>query len=134
MGTFTEGHHALEFLLSELPGHQSRDKATLISGQNLPAGRVLGRITASGKYTEMDPGASDGSQIAAAILYGNTDATSADTECVVIARGAEVREVIGYVNFLGTADVSITWKSGTTDPQKATARGELASVGIITRN
>lgn len=51
---------------------------TLITGQNLQRGTVLGRITASGKYTAATSAASDGSQNATAILAEDTDATSAD--------------------------------------------------------
>lgn len=45
MSTITEGRHRAEFLRSELPGYQSRDVGTLKSGENLPAGRILGKIT-----------------------------------------------------------------------------------------
>jgi hypothetical protein len=41
----TETTHALEFLLSEAPGGRSRDEGTLLTGQNLAAGVVVGQIT-----------------------------------------------------------------------------------------
>jgi hypothetical protein len=41
----TEGKHAGEFLVSEAPGSRSREVVTVLSGQNLKAGDVLGRIT-----------------------------------------------------------------------------------------
>ena len=132
--SFEEGHHAAEWLLSEAPGHQSRDVGTLKSGNNLPSGRVLGQITATGKFTELDPAAGDGSQVAAGVLFANVDATAADVAAVVISRGAEVKEALGLTNDLGTAFVTITWKSGTTDPQKAQARSELLAAGIVVRS
>ena len=44
MTTLTESPHAAGFLLSEAEGHRSRDNGVLISGQNLQAGAVLGKI------------------------------------------------------------------------------------------
>lgn len=41
----TETNHALEFLLSEAPGQRSREAGVLLTGQDLAAGAVLGRIT-----------------------------------------------------------------------------------------
>jgi hypothetical protein len=41
----TEGQHAGEFLLSEAPGNLSRENVTVLSGQNLKAGAVVGRVT-----------------------------------------------------------------------------------------
>lgn len=54
------------------------DSVTLITGQNLTRGALLGRITASGKYTLCNTGAADGSQTPVAILAQDTDATAAD--------------------------------------------------------
>ena len=45
---------------------------------NSPPGTVLGRITSGGKYTVLTPGASNGSQNAAGLLWGAADATDAD--------------------------------------------------------
>jgi hypothetical protein len=60
---------------------------TLITGQNLVRGTLLGQITASGKYTLALSASSDGSQTPRAVLKHDCDATSADTECVVIEQG-----------------------------------------------
>lgn len=47
--TFAEGAHTGEFLISECDQpNYSRDVVTLISGQNLGAGTVLGKITLAG--------------------------------------------------------------------------------------
>lgn len=40
----TEAMHAGEFLMSEAPGARSRDAVTVLSGQNLVAGAVVGRV------------------------------------------------------------------------------------------
>lgn len=54
---------------------------TLITGQNLARGAVIGRITASGKFTLCDPDAVDGSEQAVGILVHAIDATAADKGC-----------------------------------------------------
>jgi hypothetical protein len=63
------------------------DKGTLVSGQNLVRGSLLGRITTGGKYTLALSASSDGSQVPVAILAHDCDATSADKECVVYKAG-----------------------------------------------
>ncbi|WP_027853846.1 head decoration protein [Marinobacterium litorale] len=40
----TEGQHAGEFLVSEAPGTQSRESVTVLSGEVLKAGHVVGKI------------------------------------------------------------------------------------------
>jgi len=45
MANLTEGIHAAEFLVSEAPGHRSREEITVLSGQDLVAGQVLGKVT-----------------------------------------------------------------------------------------
>ncbi len=88
--SLTEGKRAGEFLLSEGNGKISRETIILVAGQNLEAGTVLGKITASGKYAAYADGAADGTETAVAILYDNVDATAGDVDAVVIARYAEV--------------------------------------------
>lgn len=45
MTELTEGQHRAEFLVSEGEGSISRDTATVLAGQNLKAGHVLGKVT-----------------------------------------------------------------------------------------
>jgi len=47
MTTLTEGQHAGDFVVSEAVGSRSREQVTLVSGQNLSAGAVLGQITSA---------------------------------------------------------------------------------------
>jgi hypothetical protein len=91
MSIQTEGVRAGEFLISEANGTRSRDSG-VITGGKYPAGQVLGMVTASKKYTAYTPGASNGSQNAAAILYSPTDASAEDTSSAIISRDAEVSE------------------------------------------
>lgn len=114
-----ENPHAGEFILSEGAGKISRDDIVLASGQSLQAGAVLGQISASLKFKEYDPGALDGSQSPAGILFAETDAGSADKGAVSIARLAEVKAS------------SLRWKNGVTDNQKLTALAALAASKFI---
>jgi hypothetical protein len=74
----------------------------------------------SGNYVRHDPTATDGSEIAAAILWEAVD------EDDVVSRTVIVRdaEVVG---------AHLTYSASATDAQKATARAQLAERGIITR-
>lgn len=62
---------------------------TIVSGQTavLTKGTVLGKITASGKYTPYTSGASDGSNSAKLILAESVDATTADASAICFAHG-----------------------------------------------
>src|SRR5262245_16758545 len=44
MPTLTEGQHAGEFVVSLAPKTLSREKIVVLSGQNLKAGAVVGRV------------------------------------------------------------------------------------------
>lgn len=45
MASATEAMHAAEFLVSEASGNRSRETITVLSGQDLVAGQVLGKVT-----------------------------------------------------------------------------------------
>lgn len=120
MTTLTEGKYPGEFILSEANCSRSRETGTLVLGQNLSAGAVLGIITASGKLAAYDNDAVDGTQTAAGILFDNVDATAADVAGVVyFARDAEVRKS------------DLAWKD--TDAETA-GTPQLKTLGIIVRN
>ena len=117
----TETIHAGEFQPVLANGDRSLEVVTLISGQDLQAGTVLGKITASGKYTQHDQDAADGSEAAAAILYNEDDASGGDKNAVVVIRDATV------------AGASLTWQPDIDAGEKTTAIAELAALGIIVR-
>lgn len=54
------------------------DTLTILSGQVLPRGAVLGKVTASGKYILSLAAANDGSQTPSVILADAVDATGGD--------------------------------------------------------
>ena len=121
--TLTSSIPQAAFLLSEANNTRSREQIVLATaaGNNLKSGAVLGKITASGKYTVLAPTASDGSQTAAGILYWNADASAADQRTVAITNEAEVNDQL------------LGWPAGITAPQKAAAIGQLLTLQIKLR-
>ena len=123
MTTLSEGKHAGGFLVWEVLRDYTRETVTIASGAGkLAPGTVLGKITTGGKYTVLTPGASNGSQNAAGILWGGVEATDADAPGVVILRGPAI------VN-----RHEIIWPEGATEAQITAATTALAALGIILR-
>lgn len=120
MATLTEGKHDGEFIgeLAMGIGYHV-DLGTLISGQNHSAGTVVGKISASGKYTILAPAAVTGEQAAAGITYANANASAADLTTRFMLRGPAI--VNGN---------DLVWPGGITAPQKATAIAQLLALGI----
>lgn len=110
------------FLKLEADQGYSRKDITLVAGQNLLAGTVLGKITASGKFTAFDNDATDGSQTAVAVLLADTNASSGDVKCVAIARHA----IVAKQGLKFGAAV-------TTQAEKDAAYLELEAAGIVVR-
>lgn len=120
MATLSEGIRTAGFM-GELPIDigAGADKCTIITGQNLSAGTVVGKITASSKFTILAPAAADGSQTAAGIIFDNVNATAADKSGMVLLRGpAQVNQN------------DLTWPVGITAPQKTAAIAQLLALGI----
>lgn len=72
------------------------ESITLLSGQNLVRGALLGRITASGKYVLSLAAASDGSQNPVAILAVDTNATGGDRVTPAYFRGDFQADAVTY--------------------------------------
>jgi hypothetical protein len=117
----TESNYLGDWLKFEEDNLYSRDEVTVISGQNLATGTVVGIITASGKATQLAPGATDGSENAAGVLLNAVDASAGDQPGVMIARHA-ICSAHGLV-----------WPASITGPQKAAALSQLKSLGIVVR-
>ena len=112
-----EGKNPGEYLVHEESCDLSREKVTLAAG-NLVDGTVLGKVTASGKYVILAPAAVDGSEKAAGILRGNTDASVAETDAII------------HNNLIKARDENLTWPDAITGSQKTTAIAELAALHI----
>lgn len=118
MATITETSHAGEFIITEPYGVHLRETVTLVSGQSVVAGEVLGVITVGGKYAVFDQDASDGTEDAAAIAYDACDASSADADCVVITKKAVVRAT------------DLTWPSDLEEGELTAATVQLNALDI----
>jgi hypothetical protein len=91
MVTLNEGRYASDWLKREADSLFSREEAVIVSGAGVVvSGTVVGKITASGKYTPVTVAATDGSEDAAGIVMWDVDATGADAPAVIIARDAIV--------------------------------------------
>jgi hypothetical protein len=100
----------------------SRERVTLVVGQTLPLGAVVGLITASGKVMQLDPSATDGSQVAAGVLIQPCDAALAErNDGLMVARHAIV------------ADHALTWPTGITAGEQAAAIVQLKALGVLVR-
>ncbi len=113
-----------DVLKYEVNPNYTRDVITLLAGMPYPVGSVLGKITASGKYKLATSGGTDGAQTAVAVLLYAVDATLADAQGIVVARGPSIvsRAALAY-------DATIN------DAGKITTKlGQLATVGIIARD
>lgn len=83
----TTGTNTQDFLIHGDYDDLVARKITIITGQNLVRGAVLGKITASGKYNLSLSAASDGSQVPDLILAENIDASAADVAALAYSRG-----------------------------------------------
>lgn len=119
--TFDGNKHMSDVVKYDVQSY-SRDDAIIASGSGeLEIGTVLGVVSASGKFKPVNPDATTGEQVAAAVLLTAVDASEADADAVVLSRHATV------------ADGGLIWPSDITDAEKASAVAELAAVGIISR-
>ena len=112
----TEGMHAGEFIgeLAMGVGYHC-DEITVLSGQDLVAGAVIGKVTASSKYVAFDnAGTDDGRRTAAGILVGAVDASGGDTKGLALLRGPAV------VN-----KNDLTWAAGIDATEQAAALATL---------
>ena len=123
MTVLVETRHPGEFILSEANGQRSRETITLASGAGvIAAGTVLGKGTASGKYVASAVGASDGSEVPAAINIYGADASASDVTVSAIVRDAEVN------------GKCLTWHADRDQPaERAAANAALANLGVIVR-
>ena len=122
MSVLAEPLNLGDLLKYEAPNLYSRDRVTVASGQNLPLGTVLGIVTASGKYKQLDPSAEDGTQVAAGVLLQACDATLIDRDDgLVVARHAIV------------SDHALQWPEAITAAEKASAIAQLKALGVLVR-
>lgn len=121
MATYTESNKVSDIVRWEQDKAYSREEVTIASGQNLAIGTVLGKVTSSGEYTQINFSATDGSEDAAGILLGDVDASSGAAQGVALVRDSIV------------ITTDLVWPSGATEAQKNQALAQLKELGIVTR-
>jgi len=90
--------------------------------QTLEKGAVLGLITASGKYTGLDPDAADGSAVAKVVLAEDvTIAADADAKALAVFHGDVIKDALVWTH------------TGITEAEQTAAYGELQGAGIYAR-
>ena len=124
MSVLTQPPTMGDVLKYELNPNYTRETVTLLAGATYPVGAVLGRVTASGKYKLSTSGGSDGAQTATAVLLYATDASAADQEAIVIARGPAIISKAALVFDASVDDAAKT----------ATKHGQLVALGIVPRD
>jgi hypothetical protein len=100
---------AAEFLLSEAAGQRSRENIIVTqTGAAIASGTVLGKITASGKYIPYLNTATDGSEVAAGVLYSPLAAATGDVKAAALVRDCEViRAALVGLDTAGEADLKL---------------------------
>lgn len=89
MTVLIEGRRPGGFIVWEAFRDYCRETVTLAAG-TLEPGTVLGRVTASGHYVAHLADATDGSETAAAVLWGRADAADGPAPGVALLRGPAV--------------------------------------------
>ena len=124
MPVLTEPPSLGDVLKYEVNPNYTREAVTLPIGTNYPSGAVLGRVTASGKYTLSPATGADGSQTAVAVLLYPVNATLADAVGIVVTRGPAI-----------VSRAALAYEATVNDAAKISAKiTQLAAVGIIARD
>lgn len=123
MTTLTQGLGISDIVSFEENSFYSRESGTVITGADLVAGTVVGKITASGKWAISETDAVDGSEVPSGVLLTKADAASADVpNAIILVRHATV--VRDSLTYGATID---------DEAKRTTACVALATVGIIAR-
>lgn len=122
MTVLTQGVQPLEFLLSEADGMRARENetVTVAGSEALVSGRVLGKLSATGKWVAYDDVGTDGSEIAAGVLGTPLAGVNGDYKALVFVRDCEV---IGSM---------LNW-GALAAPAIANGKADLKAIGVIVR-
>ncbi len=122
MTTYTEPKYLSDVLLVEVAHGWTKQNVVLSATTvTLGIGVVLAKL-ATGEYAPIDLAATDGTEKAVAVLATEAKVSAATQKTVVIARGATV------------AKNQLIFPAGATEPQIATALGELEALGIVAQD
>ena len=111
-----------DLLKYEEKGLYSRDRVTLAAGQTLVLGTVLGKVAANSRVKQLDPSATDGTQVACGVLLQDCDAYLVDRDdALMLARHGTV------------AQHALTWPDAITVAERDAAIEQLKTLGILVR-
>jgi len=124
MTELTEGQHKAEFLVSEANGSLSRDVVTILHGQNLQAGHVLGKVSVGsatgaaatgnvGNGTITDVSVGSGVKAGTYVIDCIEPATGGGTFAVEEPGGSIIGTAQAGTPFVGAINFTLT--AGTTD-------------------
>lgn len=118
----TEPKHAEECVFWEAHPNYCREEKTIVSGQNLGANKVVGKITSGGKFAVYNNSGGDGTESAAGILLSAVDASGGDKKGAVLVRGPAI-----------VKSAMLDW--GTSDGAAITAGiADLAALNILVQD
>ncbi|ADZ91095.1 head decoration protein [Marinomonas mediterranea] len=117
MVTKTKAPGAGQYIVEEVGQYLSRDKKVITAGK-YSACTVMGKVSASSKFKQLDPTVTDGAENASAILFDAVDASSGDVEGVLSTALTAARAS------------DLVWPEGISDAQKTAAIAKLAVNGI----
>lgn len=117
----TEGTYTPDNLIAGNAHLLVARKVTIISGQNVVRGAVLGKITASGKYSLSLSAATDGSETPDLILAEDCDASAGDKTALAYARGdfADIALTLGTAHTVASITEGLRAKGITIIPAMA---------------
>lgn len=92
--SFTSTSFVPDGLIAKESDDLVSEKITLVSGQNLKRGAVIGKITTSGKYTLSLAAAADGSQTPDYVLAEDCDASAGDKPALGYSAGNFIAEKV----------------------------------------
>jgi hypothetical protein len=93
-----------------------------------PIGTVIGQVTATGKFKVVEATATDGSQVASAVIVGDFMGHPVP---VTVAANTDTKFLVLYRGICGVADKALTFGASVTPGAlTTTAYAQLAAVGI----
>lgn len=122
MATMTMNARKAGYVVSEVI-YRSRDEGAVdhsAGADDMQSGAVLGKVTATGDWKELDPTAGDGTEVAAGVLMDEVLAGE------TVTRTVHVREVEVNGN-------DLKFNSAVTTAQIATAKEQLTAAGVAVR-
>ena len=141
MSVLTQPPTMGDVLKYELNPNFTRETVALLAGTDYPAGSVLGRVTASGKWKLATASGSDGAQNAAGVLLYPVDARLIDAIGIVLAGGLatlplrEARELfereylLTQINRFGG---NISRTASFVGMERSALHRKLKSLGVVT--